>query len=92
MTVNFTIMHWNKTEKYLGYIIGNIVTENDIFDSELKGIEKLGLKWLMENIGIHERTTVKNILLLAKLSYRASVNDISKTTKQRRLKKIKDLI
>ena len=52
----------------------------------------LGQTWLRENIGIYGRTIVANTLLTAKLSHRASVNGISKSMKNRIIKKIKDFM
>ena len=71
-------MKEGKNEAYLGDIIGNTVSENDTFNKALIGIEKLGQTWLRDNIGIYGRTIVANTLLTAKLSHRASVNEISK--------------
>ena len=61
------------SETYLGDVIGNNVTENQTFDKVLLGIEKLGEKWLKENIGIYGRTIVTNTLLTAKITQRASL-------------------
>ena len=42
MNVNFSIIQDNKTEAYLGDVIGNNVTEAHTFDKALKDIENLG--------------------------------------------------
>ena len=44
MQTNFTIMKEGNSEIYLGDIIGNTVTEGDIFNVAIQGIEKLGEK------------------------------------------------
>ena len=75
--VKFIIMEDKETEKYLGDIIGNNVTEDDTFGHLLESVEKLGNRWLKEHIGIYGRTIVANSLMQAKLSHRASVNAIS---------------
>ena len=91
MKVNFTIMKENDNETYLGDIIGNNVTEEQTFDKAIKGMEKLGEKWLKEIVGIHGRTIVANTLLTSKIAHRASVNGISKNMKNNINKTIKEL-
>ena len=78
MKVNFTIMKEDKNEKYLGDVIGNSVIEGQTFDTAIKGMEKLGERWLKENVGINGGTIVANTLLTAKIAHRVSVNGISK--------------
>ena len=90
--VNFTIMDNNANKTYLGNIINNCVTKTQTFDKTVQGIEKLGIKWIQENIGIHGRAIVAKNLLTAKISHRSSVNGISLNMKAKSNKKIKDSI
>ena len=92
MQVKFSIMKENETGTYLGDVISNNISKEQTYNKALNNIEKLGEKWIKENIGIHGRTIVANTLLIAKLSHRASVNGISKTMKIRILKTIKEFI
>ena len=78
MNTNFTIMEDTETEKYLGDIVGNIVTEEETYEKAIRGIEILGAKWLKEHMGVQGRTIVTNTLLQPKLAHRASVKGASK--------------
>ena len=92
MKTNFTIMEDNESEKYLGDMIGNMVTEEQTYDKTLEGIEKLGKQWIKQNIGIHGRTIVANVLLQSKMAHKASVNGMSKRMSKRYKQKIKEFI
>ena len=81
-----------ENKRYLGDLIGNNVAENQMFDKVIHGIENLGETWLKENIDIYGRKIVTNTLLIAKISYRASVNGISRNIKAKMDKKIKEFI
>ena len=83
MKTNFTVMEDNESEKYLGDMIGNMVTEEQTYDKTLEGIEKLGKQWIKQNIGIHGRTIVANVLLQSKMAHKASVNGMSKKNEQK---------
>ena len=80
-----------ENETYLGDIIGNEVSEGQTFDKINQGIEKLGDKWIQENVGIYGCTIVANTLLTAKIKYRASVNGISNKMETKIHEKIKTL-
>ena len=69
-----------------------MLQKKQTFNTALTGIEKLGEKWLKENIGIHRRIIVANTQLTAKITHRASVNGISRDMKAKVSKKIKDFI
>ena len=65
--VNFLIMKENETKIYLGDVIGNNVSKDQIFNKALNNIKKLGEKLLKEDIGIHGRIIVASTLLVAKI-------------------------
>ena len=92
MKTNFTILQENKSETYLGDVIGNTVTEENTFNEAIKGIERLEEKWHKEHIVIHGRTILSNTLLIAKLSHRNSINGISGKLRNNITKKIKEFI
>ena len=68
------------------------MTEDKTFSSPIKGIGTLGSKLLKEHAGIHGRTIVANILLLAKLSHRPNINGISYKMNLKMKKKIKECL
>jgi len=76
--VSFEIMEDDAVERYLGDMIGNAVTEEERFESCLERMDKAASKWRREDLTMHGRALIVNILLMAAVTYRASVNATSK--------------
>ena len=75
--VDFEIMTEDETERYLGDIVGNQVTEERRFNELVEKMSSEGGRWNREKIGIYGRAIIANTLLMSKVKFRADINPLS---------------
>lgn len=81
--VEFSTMSDDDIEKYLGDLIGHMVSENDRFREGFRKIERISKRWLRENLSLYGKAVVSNVLLIACIKYRADLNPVSEGLKKR---------
>ena len=90
--VNYVIAKPDITEKYLGDIIGNDVTEEQRYGPILVKMKKLGDRWDREQLTLYGRALIVNTLMMAMIAYRAAVNGMTDNTHKEILKIVKDFV
>ena len=76
--VEFTVLEEGGIEKYLGDLVGNKVTEEQMFKKGLEKMVEVGDRWNREDLTVYGKALVANTLLLATVKFRASVNGTTK--------------